>query len=173
MTRPILLRFDDQAGALVPSNLFQERVLREQVRPGAVVPMIRHEQRSQASHAHYFASVRDGWSNLPEALQAMPWAKSAEHLRKYALIKAGFCDVRSVACGSRAAAERVAVLAGDLDEFCLAHVEGSTCTVFTAQSQSMRAMGKARFQESKDAVLGVIEGMLGVDAGALAKQQAA
>jgi hypothetical protein len=39
-----------------------------------------------------------------------------------------------------------------MDPFCLAVVEKAICTVFRAESQSMKAMGKARFHESVRAV---------------------
>jgi hypothetical protein len=51
-----------------------------------------------------------------------------------------------------------------MDEYALVSVEGSVVNVFSAQSQSQRAMGKQRFQASKEAVLDVLASMVGVKA---------
>ena len=42
-----------------------------------------------------------------------------------------------------------------------ATVREAVVTVYTAKSQSLRAMGKADFQASKDAVLGIVSEMVG------------
>src|SRR3546814_6543664 len=62
------------------------------------------EERSQKSHNHYFAAVAEAWKNLPEDV-AERFA-SSEHLRKWALIKAGWRDERTIVCASKAEALR-------------------------------------------------------------------
>ena len=48
------------------------------------------EHRSKASHDHFFAIINEAWKNLPEDMgDDFP---SPEHLRKWALIKSGFCS---------------------------------------------------------------------------------
>lgn len=122
--------------------------------------LVEHNDRSEASHRHYFAAVRDGWMNLPENMaERFP---TAEHLRKYALIKAGYADSQSIVCGSKAEAQRMASFVRPADEFSIVTVTEATVTRWTAKSQSMRAMGKKDFQASKDAVLEVIASMVGV-----------
>lgn len=117
------------------------------------------EQRSRASHDHYFATVADLWANLPEGVDfATP-----EHLRKFALIKSGWHDSRSIGCASKAEAQRVAAFVKPMDDFAIVTVTGALVTVYTAKSQKIRLMGKADFQKSKDDVLGVIAAMIGVD----------
>lgn len=118
------------------------------------------EERSAASHSHFFASVQEAWQNLPEGL-ATSWP-SADHLRKFALIKAGYRDERSIVCASRAEAIRVGAFVKPMDEYAVVTVSESVVTVYTAKSQSMRAMGRERFQESKQAVLDVLAEMVGV-----------
>jgi len=81
---------------------------------GETYPLVVQEQRSRASHNHYFAALHEAWANLPEVL-----------------------------------AERFAT------------VREAVVTVYTAKSQSLRAMGKADFQASKDAVLGIVSEMVG------------
>ncbi len=118
------------------------------------------EDRSAASHRHYFAAINEAWANLPEGL-AERWP-SAEHLRKAALIRAGYRDERSFACSSRAEAIRMAAFLKPIDDFAMVALSGTTVLVLTAKSQSVRAMGKAVFQESKDAVLNALADMIGV-----------
>lgn len=125
------------------------------------------EDRSASSHRHYFAAVNEAWANLPDSL-AERWP-SAEHLRKAALIRAGYRDERSFACSSRAEAIRMAAFLKPIDDFAMVALSGTTVLVLTAKSQSVRAMGKAVFQESKDAVLNALAEMIGVDAQALAR----
>lgn len=117
-------------------------------------------ERSTNSHRHYFAQVNDLWQTLPEGLcDRFP---SADHLRHYALIKSGFCDERSIVCSSPAEAARVAAFVQPMDTLSIVTVSDYVVRVYTAQSQSYRAMDAKRFQESKTAVLGVISELLGV-----------
>lgn len=79
-----------------------------------------------------------------------------EHLRKYALIRTGHRDERTIVCASKAEARRVAAFVKPLDEFALVLVNEASVSVYTAKSQSLRAMGKTAFQQSKDDVLGFL-----------------
>jgi hypothetical protein len=133
---------------------------------GETYQLVPHQDRSKKTHNHQFAEIEEAWQNLPEHLaERFP---SPEHLRKFALIKSGFCDSQTVVCGSRAEAIRWAAVLRPIDEFSVVTVEGSTVTRYTAKSQSMRAMGKQVFQASKSAVLDVLAGMLDVTPAALA-----
>jgi hypothetical protein len=132
---------------------------------GEIVSLAPAEPRSSASHRHYFACVREAWVNLPERLAAR--FRTEEHLRKYALIKAAFCDQRSIVCASRAEARRIAAFIEPLDDYAIIALEGRLITVFTAKSQSAAAMSKSQFQASKEAVLGLLAEMIGVDPAAL------
>jgi hypothetical protein len=106
-------------------------------------------------------------SSLPEEIAAR--FRNEEHLRKHALIAGGFCDSTSVPCSTRAEAERwFDVLTRD-NPYCIVKIEGNTLIRFTAQSQSMKATGPARFQKSKRAVLDAIDDLLGVERGATAE----
>jgi hypothetical protein len=65
-------------------------------------------------------------------------------------------------CASRAEAQRVAAFVKPSDDFALVTVTGPCVRVYTAKSQSAKAMGRKVFQESKDAVLGILAGMIDV-----------
>lgn len=129
------------------------------------------QDRSLNTHNHYFAALAECWKSLPED-QAERFA-SVEHLRKWALIKAGYRDERTVVCGSKAEAARVAAFIKPMDEYAVVSVSGAAVVVLTAKSQSVRAMGKQDFQASKEAVLNVLSELLGVEVGSLPKSEAA
>lgn len=118
--------------------------------------------RSEASHKHFFACVHDAWSNLPETMAAE--FPSSEHLRKWALCKAGFCNMTKIVCADNAAAIAAGALMQAMDTYAICEVSGRVITVFRAKSQSSRAMGAKDFQDSKEAVLGEISKLIGADA---------
>lgn len=124
------------------------------------------EERSANSHRHYFACINEAWANLREDYaERFP---SPDHLRKFALIKAGFRDERTFVAASKAEAQRLAAFVKPMDEFAVVIVHEATVTVYTAKSQSLRAMGKAEFQRSKNAVLDVVAQMTGASVDDLA-----
>lgn len=118
------------------------------------------EARSKRSHDHYFAIIAEAWKNLPERIsQQFP---SAEHLRSYALIKAGFYNEESVHVASHYEALRVAAFVRKFSALAVITVHKNMVTVHTPKSQSLKAMSRQDFQMSKDAVLGIIADMIGV-----------
>lgn len=133
--------------------------------------MVQHQERSQASHNHEFGWLREAWMNLPEHLaERFP---SEEHLRKWALIRAGYSDSQTITCNSKAEAQRVAAFIRPIDEFSVVIVNGPTVTRFTAKSQSRRAMGAADFQRSKTLIMEIVAKMIGVEPAQLAHARAA
>lgn len=151
----------------VPHHRFRAECDRSFV-VGEIYPLALQEHRSSNTHRHFFAAVNDAWLNLPESMAGR--FETSEHLRKFALIKAGYRDERSIACSSKAEARRLAAFIKPMDDFAVVTVTESVVTVYTAKSQSMQAMGKQVFQESKTKVLDVIAGMISVEAQALSDQ---
>jgi hypothetical protein len=126
---------------------------------GEVYHIVEQEPRSIASHNHYFASVEQAWKNLPELLaERFP---TAEHLRKYALIKTGWYNSNSITGSSHEGALKLASFIRPLDEFALVDVKESVVTVYHAKTQSMR-MGNEDFKQAKDDVLGFLSDLIGV-----------
>ena len=120
------------------------------------------ESRSTASHNHYFACIKDGWDNLPDSeLERFP---STEHLRKFALIKSGYANQTQHVASSKVEAIRLAAFIRPMDTYAIVIATNCVVTVYTAQSQSIKAMGKKVFQESKDAVLSFIASLIGAKA---------
>jgi hypothetical protein len=135
---------------------------------GAII----EQERSEQSHRHEFAWLREAWQNLPEYLADL--YPTPDHLRKRALIEAGFYDETMVDAGTNAAALRVArELIRPMDEFAHVVVRGPLIVMRRAKSQSRRAMNKAEFQASKTAIMQVIADMLGTTVDHLSKERAA
>ena len=137
----------------------------------AVYNLVPVEDRSAASHNHYFACIAEAWANLPEE-KAERWP-SAEHLRKYALIQAGYRDERSIVAASKAEAQRLAAFIKPMDDFAVVLISDATVKVYTAKSQSFKAMGRKAFEESKARVLEFVASVLGVTVDELGKARAA
>lgn len=122
--------------------------------------------RSMNSHRHQFAWVKEAWASLPEAVQDAPWAETPETLRKHALIATGYHQSYTLDCGSQAAAARVkaALTAAEAGKhgYAVGRVRGPVVTIWTPESQSVRAMGRERFQASKSAILDWIAAQIGL-----------
>lgn len=119
------------------------------------------QERSMKSHDHFFAAVHDAWQNLPETV-AMEFPNDLS-LRKYGLIKAGYCTVTKIVCANNKEANIAVALYLKIDEYLLCDVSGNVATIYRAQSQSRKAMGKEVFQKSKTAVLEVLSDMIGAE----------
>jgi|SRR5579883_626308 len=166
---PIPCHWDGES--FTPASPHWARVADRHFVVGQTYPMEVREDRSIASHRHYFAAINSAWENLPEDLvERFP---TADHLRKFALIRCGYADQRSIACASKAEARRLAAFIKPMDTFAVVTVTEATVTVWAAKSQSMRAMGKRDFVESKAKVLDYIAGLIGTSASALEKNASA
>jgi hypothetical protein len=150
----------------VPAGAYWARKASEQFDVGAIYPLEAREERSSASHRHYFAALHEAWENLPfETFERWP---SPEHLRRWALIKCGYAVERSIVCASPEEARRVAAFIAPFDDFAVVVARDAVVSVYTAKSQSVRAMDKKTFEESKAKVLEYIASLIGSTAGALA-----
>lgn len=168
--QPIPLIYEWNGEGHIPLPSFAKKA-DEQFVIGQRYRMVEVEDRSLASHRHEFAWLKTAWDNLPE--QLAPLYPSPEHLRKRALIQAGYCSQIITEAGSHAAAERVAAACRFLDEFALVEVRGSSVIISRAESQSWKAMGRKRFQESKTAILEIIADMIGVSLADVQDREAA
>ena len=147
-------------GVLRPISPFWARLAEKEYVEGEVYRLVDEPERSHKSHSHFFAAVTEAWRNMPEEmLERWP---TAEHLRKYALIKSGYADTQTLVCASAAEAQRVAAFVRPTDEFSIVLAVECTVTRFTAKSQSKRAMGARDFQDSKEAVLQFLSALIGI-----------
>lgn len=138
---------------------------------GEVYMLVAHEDRSPASHSHEFAWLKEAWNNLPENLADL--YPTPTHLRKRALIEAGWYDEMIVDAGNNAAAIRVCAAMRQIDDFAHVFVRGVHVIRRTAKSQSRRSMNKQEFQASKQAIIEIISNMIGVTPASLAAEAGA
>lgn len=118
--------------------------------------------RSKTSHDHFFAQIDDSWATLPEHL-AMDFP-NATSLRKFALIKTGFCTMHRAVCRDNREAIATAAIFASLEDYTICEISGAVVTVWKPESQKVKAMGGKRFQESKTACLDFISQLIGADA---------
>ena len=156
--KPQLIIFEWDGEAMQPLPRFR-KTCDQEFTVGEQYRMDVQEGRSSRSHKHYFAMIHEAWMNLPQHLaERFP---SPDHLRKWALVRSGYCDQKFVPLSTEEEARHVAQVMRDLNDFAVIVVSIDLITVYTAKSQSLKAMGKADFQASKDAVLNVISEMIG------------
>lgn len=162
-----LVPFTWDGESMVPRQAFAKRC--DQIfTVGEIYRMEVREERSVNSHNHFHAAVHDAWLNLPaDKAERFP---TPDHLRKWCLIKAGFRDERSIVAASKAEAQRVASFVRPIDDYAVVVVRETVVIVYTAKSQSYRAMGKADFQRSKQAVLDVCAELVGVSGETLRRE---
>jgi hypothetical protein len=160
---PMACRWDGEVFAPLPRLA---KIADEHFVIGEVYHLVEQQERSPKSHRHYFVMVKEAWENLPEAEERWP---TPEHLRKWALIKAGYCDRQEVVCASKAEAVRWWPILAAADTYSVVIPKGPVVTVYRAKSQSMKAMGKQQFQESKDAVLRIVADLIDVTPARLAQ----
>lgn len=162
MTSPFISTWDGES--FIPLQRFARQCDREFV-IGQQYRLVENEERSRASHNQYFASIHEAWLNLPEEIaHRFP---SPDHLRRWALIQAGYRNERTIVAGSPDAANEIAAFIEDIDDYAVVVVHGNLVSHCTAKSQSTKAMGKTVFQDSKRKVLDVISNLIGVSAGDL------
>lgn len=155
--------------AMVPNPRYHNIAAR-QFSEGEEYPLVIMETRSRASHNHYFAAIKDGFDNLPENIAAR-W-DTPDHLRKWCLIESGWYVEKEIDFGSTIYAKRAALLLHDeFDEYVRIFQpdNGRKLIIRKAKSQSVAAMSKEPFERSKKDVLGLIESLIKLHSGELAK----
>jgi len=146
-------------GVLVPEPRFA-RWCEEQFGEGEVIQLERHEDRSDSTHRHYFASIKTAWENLPD-VEVRDRFPTPEALRKWALIRSGYCTESSIVCDTPEQAAVVAAFMGKREGEIIV-VRDNVIKKFVAKSQSYRDMDKKDFQESKTLVLDTIAELIAV-----------
>lgn len=157
---PVLLQYQGE-GEFRPARRFWAERCDKQFVIGEEYRMAPVEERSDVSHRHEFAWLREAWKQIPESVADL--YPTPEHLRKRALIQAGWYNEEAIDAGTNAAALRVAATFRKREEFSLVIVRGPAVLIRTAKSQSRRAMQKDEFQRSKTAMMEVVAEMIEVD----------
>lgn len=164
---PVLFQWTGDA--MTPATSRWAREADRQYVVGMRYRLVEEKERSEISHNHEFAWLKEAWNSLPDELLAQH--PSPEHLRKHALIAKGHCTMTQHACPTVAEAERLqAVIAKHVDTYAIVIRRGNVVTVYEAVSQSRRAMGGPQFQASKTDILEWVADLLGVDPATLGRQ---
>lgn len=162
---PLMLRYEGEGRFEPVSGFWAGRGDKDYV-VGEVYKMVELHDRSANSHRHYFASIAEAWRNIPdELLDEYP---TPEHLRKKALIAKRYADHRDHICATKVEARKLRAFIKPLDDYAVIEVRECVVRVWTAKSQSTKAMGAKDFQQSKQDVLDFIDDLLGVERGAVA-----
>jgi hypothetical protein len=166
---PLMLDWDGEV--FRPSGKYWARQADEHFVVGERYRLVEENERSNASHAHEFAFLTEAWNSLPDHL--LPQYPNSEVLRKHGLIAKGFCTMVQHVCTTKAEADRLAAILKPYDQYAIVVARGNVVTVYTAVSQSRRAMGAAQFQQSKTALMEFVGDLLGVDPETIGKVEKA
>jgi hypothetical protein len=153
--------------AMVPLARYAN-VAARQYHEGEEYPLVPLEARSRASHNFYFASIHEGFQNLPEKIAAR-WP-TEEALRHWILIETGWFEEDEFVFDSEAEAKAAMPKIRKRHVYARIMRKGSTLFVRYAKSQSAAAMGKAEFDASRKDVLELLDHMVGVPRGELKRQ---
>lgn len=161
--RPLLCNWDGES--FTPANQHWAKEADKLFVVGERYALVQHEDRSEISHRHEFAWLREAWKQLPEKMaEQLP---TPEHLRKRALIECGYYHETMVDAGSQAAALRVAAFMRADDDFAHIVTRGPYVVKRVAKSQSRRAMPRKEFQESKTKLMDFVSALIQVEPAAL------
>lgn len=164
--------------AMVPLKRY-DNIAARQFEENQLYTLVVQQFRSLRSHRYYFASIKDGFDNMPENIAAR-WP-SPEHLRKWLLVECGFFDEKEFDFEGRDAkvqARKLGLFIRTEDEYATITtrtIDPTHCKVIVrrAKSQAMegpQAMSVEEFKASSRAVLETLEHMIGVARGTLKKE---
>jgi len=154
---------------MVPHQRFK-RLCDKQFVDGEDYALTRVENRSLASHNHYFAALSDAYDNLPESWANQFAAKELaarderiEYMRKWILaVPLGYRHEEVHDFDTEKDAQRFAERVRRRETFSFIKRVGSQVVIWTAKSQDMRSMGKEEFEASKKGVLDYLAEVIGV-----------
>jgi hypothetical protein len=169
MTKPLRVRpvvFVWSGEHMVPLPRFK-RLCDQQFAINEEYPLVIVENRSMASHNHYFAALHEGYMNLAEEY-AQEFVNE-DHLRSWCLCKAGFCTTEIQVFDTPADARKFRMTFKRHAPLAIIKVEGNIVTIYEPESQSITSMKKERFEASKVAVLDLVASMARTTAAELKK----
>ncbi len=166
---PILMQWTGDSFA--PATSYWQRQADEHFVVGQRYRLVEEQERSTATHNHEFAWLQEAWNSLPDELFAQ--YPNSEVLRKHGLIAKGYCTMVQHVQPTAAEAQRLGAILKPYDAYAVVVVRGNVVTVYTAVSQSKRAMGAKQFQQSKQALMEFVGDLLGVDPETIGKVEQA
>ena len=116
------------------------------------------EEVSSGSRGHFFASLKESWNSLPEEDTRFP---SIEHLRKRALVQAGWAKHAEYVMDTPKDAKNMARALRNADEYAVIKVSGSVVDIWTAKSIAAGQISGEEFQVVKTKALDWIAALTG------------
>jgi hypothetical protein len=156
-----------QGDSFVPASERWAKVCDKQFVIGVNYVLTEHQLRSEKSHRHYFASVKEIWQSLPADVAL--YFPTADHLRKFALIRTGYHNSHSIVLKNEFDAIKAAGMMRPMNDLDLIVQDGRIVTRFSAKSQDTQHMGHDEFQKSKTDVLDFLSDTIGVRRAVLEK----
>lgn len=150
--------------AMVPSERFAALAKRQFTKDASYV-LEPHEPASHKERGFYFASIREAHDNIDgETLARYP---TPEHLRKWALIKAGWRKENHTVCDTADDALKLAAFLRRLDDQAVVVVRENVVQIFVARSQRIGNpedgfMTQDEWKKSKQDVLDILSQQIGV-----------
>jgi hypothetical protein len=160
---PIAFRWNVVEGTMAPLPGGATKAAHERFEDGKIYRLVEEPEHSDESRGHYFAALKEIFETLPDHYAAQ--FVNITHMRKYALIRTGYCtEVPFVAADPQSAALVVKELSRS-DDYPLVYQVPDTLVVRIARAKSQRkaAMSKEEFLASKWDVLGFLADMIGAD----------
>lgn len=145
--------------AMIPQPRHMARAKHQYVE-GEIYRLENVEERSTATHNHFFASLHELYTQLPEDVADR--FINIEHFRKWCLIKCGYASEQTFVLQDHNEAMVFAALFGRYEPYAVIIIGGQVVKIYIAESQSRKAMGAKRFQESKTAILDLASSLVGV-----------
>lgn len=167
MTDSRAIQFRATETGFEPLGIHAFAAFKKQYQPGQRYVLTQHRERSGKSHRHLFSVIKETFDNLPDR-----WAEmfsSPEALRKYLLVRAGWCDAHTFTCETPEEAKRLVRYLKPIDEFSIVTAKDCVVTRYAAKSISEQNMGSEDFNAVKDKVLDIAAKMIGVSKAALTK----
>lgn len=152
--RPVLFVWNGEH--MIPLPRFK-RLCDAQFAVNEEYPLIIIEERSQASHNHYFAALHEAYQNLAE--EYAQEFDSEQHFRDWLLCRTGFCTKERWVMNTAEDARQMREAMKKVNRSTIISVAGNVATVYTPMSQSRPAMKKYLFEDSKKAVLDLAASM--------------
>lgn len=168
---PVLFQWDETDEVLRPADRHRKLCLR-QFTDGGIYFLGPHGGANSPSDKAYFAQINSVWKTLPEDMaERFP---TAEHLRKYALIKCGYHRHEMRTFDSAEDAQKAALMIRPFERFAVIRAEGCDVHVFTAMSQRRGSgMSDEDRKESQEKVLNWLAESIGVTRSDLRKHSEA
>lgn len=170
--RPLPFRWDMARGVMIPEQRFSA-LARRQFTDGVVYVLEGFTPASHKERGHYFASIKQAWDNLDD--EATARYPTPEHLRKWALVKAGWRQENQTVCDNKEDALRLAAFLRKLDDYAVVVVRENVVSIYIARSQKIGRpedglMTEEEWRRSRDDVLAILSGKIGVTSKTLEKE---